>query len=324
MHHPPVPSISVTGPDQLSLDPDHRLHLDYPDIPRLFNTDLPPLKSQYDLQEAHRRFFTIVYSKDQRDWEKNPLRVQVDLSVSSLTIEKALGTERYNRLPQTVSGSRCLTIKCRKPLQSCSLTAGNFQHGMNYSQGAETYILAKKWGTYLGTLPNGSEVQTKIGIKWLLPRERIPKHVLDSQSEGRDLVLRPQDFVSLDEAVSAAKLTCSGKSMDDNLLDRLLSGRRGCVDYAKVNLTTGRYHSVKKDSGQTCVESGSIMCMHYVYNSVLPPKSPNHLLKTSNRPPKGPFSSAAKPTSKHPRQFRLNVSRADNAKATIFDQDNLD
>lgn len=182
------------------------------------------MDSQYDLQEAHRRFFTIIYSKDQRDWEASPLRLQVDLSVSSHTVEKMLGTELYNRLPQ-ISDSRCLTIKCRSPLQSRSLAAGNSQHGMNYSEGANTYVVAKKWGSCLGTLPNGSEVLTKIGIKWLLPRERIPKHVLDRQSEERDLVLRPQDFVSLGEAVSAAKLTCSGKRTDDDLLDRLLSGK---------------------------------------------------------------------------------------------------
>jgi hypothetical protein len=61
------------------------------------------------------------------------------------------------------------------------------------------------------------------------------------------------------------------------------------------------------------------MCMHYVYNSTFLPKSPNHPLTTSSRSPKGPFFNAAKPTSKHPRQFRLNVSNADNIRATRFD-----
>jgi hypothetical protein len=80
-----------------------------------------------------------------------------------------------------------------------------------------------------------------------------------------------------------------------------------------------------------CVEGNSFaddcigsMCMHYFYNSTFPPKSPNHLLTTSSRPPRGPFSNAAKPTSKHPRQFLRSVSNADNIRATRFDDDIFD
>ena len=67
------------------------------------------------------------------------------------------------------------------------------------------------------------------------------------------------------------------------------------------------------------------MYMHmYGYNSTFPLKSPYHLLMTSRRPPKGPFSNAAKQTVKQPRQFRLNVSDADSIKGTRFDHVSFD
>jgi len=62
----------------------------------------------------------------------------------------------------------------------------------------------------------------------------------------------------------------------------------------------------------------------YVYNSTLPLKSPNHLLTTSKKLPKGPLPNAVKQTSRQPRQFRLKVSIADSIRPIKFVQDNFD
>jgi hypothetical protein len=221
-----VPTISVTGPTQPSLYQPHSLRLDYPDISLLYNTDPPPLKSHYDLWEEPHRFHAVISLSDEINRAKNPLSVKWDMSIP----KNLLGTEIYDRLPRTESGSRCLTVKCGEPLQDTSARSarGGSQKLMKYTGKTKTYVRARPWGSCIGTLPDGSNVPITIGVKWLLPRERVPKHVLDRQCEGQDLVLRSEDFVSLDDTIRADKLTRSGTpSVDDNFLDRLLSERRG-------------------------------------------------------------------------------------------------
>jgi hypothetical protein len=221
-----VPSISVTGPTQPSLDQACGLRLDYPDIERLFEPEAFDMRSQYELRERNNRFFAIICSKYGTNFVKNPLTVQVDISVRTRAVKEMLGPELYSQLRKTDSGSRCLTVECGKLLKDMSpfLVVGGSQNRMKLMERSKSYMCTKTWGSCIGTLQNGSDVPTKIGISWLLPRERVPKHVLDRQCEGQDIVLRPEDFVSLDDTIRAAKLTSSGTpSVGDNLLDRLLS-----------------------------------------------------------------------------------------------------
>jgi hypothetical protein len=184
------------------------------------------MRSQYELRERNNRFFAIICSKYGTNFVKNPLTVQVDISVRTRAVKEMLGPELYSQLRKTDSGSRCLTVECGKLLKDMSpfLVVGGSQNRMKLMERSKSYMCTKTWGSCIGTLQNGSDVPTKIGISWLLPRERVPKHVLDRQCEGQDIVLRPEDFVSLDDTIRAAKLTSSGTpSVGDNLLDRLLS-----------------------------------------------------------------------------------------------------
>lgn len=225
-----MPSISVTVPAQPSLDQACGLRLDYPDTERLFDPKAFDMESHYELRERSSRFFAIVCSKTGTNFVTNPLTVQVDISVRTRAVKEMLGPELYSQLRKTDSGSRCLTVKCGELLKDMPpfLVVGGSQNRMKLMERSKSYMCTKTWGSCIGTLQNDSEVPTKIGISWLLPRERIPKHVLDRQCEGQDLILRPEDFVTLDDTIRAAKLTRSGTpSVDDNFFDRLLSERRG-------------------------------------------------------------------------------------------------